>query len=117
MDQKDLGIRRSKAIPPTYLSDFHCKKENFNISYQQTGMKVQEIGINMDSREELKRLIIDKAIKTDPGVYIKSLVKPYGKGGIRLWISTHGMNLNLIKKRVNKITELLVELTKDQVDE
>ncbi|MFC1802982.1 competence/damage-inducible protein A [Thermoproteota archaeon] len=59
--------------------------------------------------------IIDKAMKTDPLVYIKSLVKPYGEHGIRLWISAHGEDKHIIKKRVKKITELLIELTRDQV--
>ena len=59
--------------------------------------------------------IINEAIKTDPGVYIKSLVKPYGEGGIRVWVSAHGESVEKIKIRVEKITELLVELTRDQV--
>ena len=59
--------------------------------------------------------IIDKAMKTDQEVYIKSMVKPYGEAGIRLWISAHGENIEVIKNRVEKIADLLTELTKDQV--
>jgi nicotinamide-nucleotide amidase len=59
--------------------------------------------------------IIDKAMKTDQEVYIKSMVKPYGEAGIRLWISAHGENIETIKNRVEKIADLLTELTKDQV--
>ena len=59
--------------------------------------------------------LIDEAMKTDPDVYIKSMVKPYGEPGIRLWVSAHGENEEKIKARVEKIADLLVELTKDQV--
>ena len=59
--------------------------------------------------------IIEKAMKTDPLLYIKSLVKPYGEPGIRLWISAHGEDPQIIKKRVTKISDLLIELTRDQV--
>jgi nicotinamide-nucleotide amidase len=59
--------------------------------------------------------VIDEAMKTDPGVYIKSMVKPYGEPGIRLWISAHGEDPEKIKQRVEKIADLLTELTRDQV--
>jgi molybdenum cofactor synthesis domain-containing protein len=59
--------------------------------------------------------IIDRALKMDSEVYIKSMVNPYGETGIRLWISARGENLKDIKNRVEKITELLIELTRDQV--
>ena len=59
--------------------------------------------------------LIDKAMKTDNEVYIKSMVKPYGEAGIRLWISAHGEDPEDIKLRVEKIADLLTELTRDQV--
>lgn len=61
--------------------------------------------------------IIDKVKKTDQKVYIKSMVKPYGEPGIRLWISAHGDNKEEIIQRVEKISTLLIELTQDQVQE
>jgi len=57
--------------------------------------------------------IIDKVMKTDPGVYIKSMVKPYGESGIRLWVSCHGENLDETRARVEKIVDLLRDLTRD----
>jgi molybdopterin-biosynthesis enzyme MoeA-like protein len=73
--------------------------------------------IHLNLRDEsMLAPIIDRALKKDSGVYIKSLVKPYGERGIKVWVSAHGESLGLIKKRVKKITDLLIELTKDQVD-
>ncbi len=59
--------------------------------------------------------LIDQAMQTDPEVYIKSMVKPYGEPGIRLWVSLHGENTEEITQRVEKIVQLLTELTRDQV--
>ncbi len=72
------------------------------------------IHLNLRDESTLAPLI-DQAMKTEPQVYIKSMVKPYGEAGIRLWISAHGENQEKIKERVDKIADLLVELTKDQV--
>jgi molybdopterin-biosynthesis enzyme MoeA-like protein len=58
--------------------------------------------------------VIDEVMKKAPEIYIKSMVKPYGEPGIRLWISAHGENLENIKERVEKIAQLLIKLTKDQ---
>lgn len=59
--------------------------------------------------------LIDEAKKQYPDVYIKSMVKPYGEAGIRLWVSAHGEDQSYIEEQVEKTTELLVELTKDQL--
>lgn len=59
--------------------------------------------------------IIDQVMKTEPDVYIKSMVKPYGEAGIRLWISAHGEDPTQIENKVEKTAELLTELTRDQV--
>jgi hypothetical protein len=49
-------------------------------------------------------------MKKAPEIYIKSMVKPYGEPGIRLWISAHGENLENIKERVEKIAQLLIKI-------
>ena len=72
------------------------------------------IHLNLRDESTLAPLI-DEAMKTDSGVYIKSMVKPYGEAGIRLWVSAHGEDPMEIKQRVDKIAELLTELTRDQV--
>ena len=59
--------------------------------------------------------LIDEAKKQYPDVYIKSMVKPYGEPGIRLWVSAHGENPAYIEEQVEKTVELLIELTRDQV--
>ena len=72
------------------------------------------IHLNLRDESTLAPLI-DEAMHTDSNVYIKSMVKPYGEAGIRLWISAHGEDQEEIKQRVEKIAELLTELTRDQV--
>lgn len=72
------------------------------------------IHLNLRDESTLAPLI-DKAMETDSEVYIKSMVKPYGEAGIRLWVSCHGENTEEIRTRVEKIAELLIELTRDQV--
>jgi nicotinamide-nucleotide amidase len=50
--------------------------------------------------ESILAPIIDKAMLAVPGVWIKSLVKPYGETGIRLWISARGDSKQEVKARV-----------------
>ena len=86
------------------------------ILVQQVHGHYYEKIIHLNLRDESTLApLIDEAMHTDPEVYIKSMVKPYGEAGIRLWISAHGENPEEIKKRVEKIADLLVELTRDQV--
>lgn len=85
------------------------------LKQKATGHYYEKI-IHLNLRDESTLApLIDEANKTDPDVYIKSMVKPYGEPGIRLWVSCHGENTEQIKERVEKIAELLVELTRDQV--
>lgn len=80
-----------------------------------TGHYYEKI-IHLNLRDESTLApLIDEAMKTDPEVYIKSMVKSYGEPGIRLWVSCHGENTEEITKRVEKIADLLTELTRDQV--
>jgi molybdopterin-biosynthesis enzyme MoeA-like protein len=51
--------------------------------------------------------IIDDVMKDVPGVYIKSMVKPYGESGIRLWISAGGGSQSEAEERVSKVANLL----------
>jgi hypothetical protein len=50
-----------------------------------------------------------------PGVYIKSLVKPYGEPGIRLWVSSLGEEKDDVEARVTEAVDLLVELTRERL--
>ena len=74
------------------------------------------IHLNLHDESTLSPLI-DEAMKKDPEVYVKSMVKPYGEAGIRLWLSVHGENPKEIKQRVDKLAKLLTELTKDQTND
>mgnify|MGYP001090710678 CR=1 FL=1 len=58
--------------------------------------------------------IIDEVMKDVPDVYIKSMVKPYGESGIRLWISARGRSQAEVEERVNRVANLLIQLCKEQ---
>lgn len=59
--------------------------------------------------------IIDQVMREVPNVYIKSMVKPYGEPGIRLWLSARGKSQKETENRVEKVATLLKEKTKDQI--
>ena len=85
------------------------------LKQQMQGYYFEKI-IHLNLRDESTLApLIDEAKKQYPDVYIKSMVKPYGEAGIRLWVSAHGEDQAYIEEQVEKTTELLVELTKDQV--
>jgi nicotinamide-nucleotide amidase len=53
--------------------------------------------------------LIDEAMNRVPGVWIKSLVKPYGERGIRFWISARGKDEEELKSKVKDATLILIE--------
>jgi nicotinamide-nucleotide amidase len=59
--------------------------------------------------------IIDQVMAEAPGVYIKSLVKPYGEEGIRLWVSSLGENQDEVEEKVARAVDRLVELTREKL--
>jgi len=59
--------------------------------------------------------LIDEAMRRVPGVWIKSLVKPYGETGIRFWISARGGDADEIRDRVKKATETILLLAKERL--
>jgi nicotinamide-nucleotide amidase len=59
--------------------------------------------------------VIDEAMRRVPGVWIKSLVKPYGETGIRFWISARGDNREEIETKVKKATETLLQLARERL--
>ncbi|MCW4049562.1 MAG: molybdopterin-binding protein [Candidatus Bathyarchaeota archaeon] len=61
--------------------------------------------------------IIDEVMKEIPDVYIKSMVKPYGEAGIRLWISARGQSPIEIEQRVERVSNLLLQLIKERLHE
>jgi molybdopterin-biosynthesis enzyme MoeA-like protein len=72
--------------------------------------------LNLPLRDESTLApIIDQVMREVPNVYIKSMVKPYGEPGIRLWISARGQSKIEIENKVEKAETLLVEKTKDQL--
>jgi molybdenum cofactor synthesis domain-containing protein len=59
--------------------------------------------------------IIDDVMKDVPGVYIKSMVKPYGESGIRLWISAGGQSQAEVEERVNRVANLLIRRCEERL--
>ena len=59
--------------------------------------------------------IIDEVMHDVPGVYIKSMVKPYGESGIRLWVSSSGQSQAEVEERVHRVANLLVKRCEEQL--
>jgi nicotinamide-nucleotide amidase len=59
--------------------------------------------------------IIDEAMRHVPGVWIKSLVKPYGERGIKFWISARGTDKAELKAKVDKARDTLVGLAEERL--
>ena len=59
--------------------------------------------------------LIDEAMKRVPGVWIKSLVKPYGERGIKFWVSARGKNKEELEASVKEAIDTLLQLAKDRL--
>lgn len=59
--------------------------------------------------------IIDDVMRDIPDVYIKSMVKPYGESGIRLWISARGQSQAEVEERVKRVANLLMTLCEERL--
>lgn len=59
--------------------------------------------------------IIDDVMQDVPGVYIKSMVKPYGESGIRLWVSASGQSQAEVEERVNRVANLLIKRCEEKL--
>ena len=114
LDRGDISVVSLPGVPSELKWIFENQLKPILKDQMQGHYYEKIIHLNLRDESTLAPLI-DEAMKTDPEVYIKSMVKPYGEAGIRLWISTHGENPGEIKLRVDKIAELLIDLTRDQV--
>ena len=59
--------------------------------------------------------LIDEAMKRVPGVWIKSLVKPYGERGIKFWISARGKEKVELEAKVKEAINILIQLAKEHL--
>lgn len=59
--------------------------------------------------------LIDEAMRRVPGVWIKSLVKPYGERGIKFWVSARGKDKRELEARVKEAIDILLQLAKDRL--
>jgi molybdenum cofactor synthesis domain-containing protein len=59
--------------------------------------------------------LIDDAMRRVPGVWIKSLVKPYGERGIKFWVSARGGDRAELEARVEEAIRILIGLTGERI--
>jgi nicotinamide-nucleotide amidase len=59
--------------------------------------------------------LIDEAMRRVTGVWIKSLVKPYGERGIKFWVSARGKDKGELEIKVKEAIDILVQLAKDHL--
>ena len=59
--------------------------------------------------------IIDQVMAEFPGVYVKSLVKPYGERGIQLWVSYKGGDAGEAERLVGEAVKRLTRLTEERL--
>ena len=114
LDRGDISVISLPGVPSELKWIFENQLKPILKEKMQGHYYEKIIHLNLRDESTLAPLI-DEAMKTDQEVYIKSMVKPYGEAGIRLWISAHGDDQTEIKQRIEKIAELLTELTRDQV--
>jgi len=83
---------------------------------QKVGGAFAEKIIYLPLRDEsLLAPIIDEVMLDVPSVYVKSMVKPHGEAGIRLWISAIGRSQTEVEERVNRVANLLTQLSSERL--
>ena len=64
--------------------------------------------INLPLRDESNLApIIDEVMKRIPGTWVKSMVKPYGESGIRLWVSARDKDKEKVVNKVKNSIQVL----------
>jgi nicotinamide-nucleotide amidase len=86
-----------------------------HISEHIEGVYYEEV-LSLPLRDESTLApLIDEAMKRVPGVWIKSLVKPYGERGIKFWISARGNDKAELEAKVKEATHILVGLAEKRL--
>jgi molybdopterin-biosynthesis enzyme MoeA-like protein len=86
-----------------------------HISKDIEGVYYEEV-LSLPLRDESTLApLIDEAMKRVPGVWIKSLVKPYGERGIKFWISARGNDKAELEAKVKEATRILVSLAETKL--
>jgi molybdopterin-biosynthesis enzyme MoeA-like protein len=86
-----------------------------HISGHIEGLYYEEV-LSLPLRDESTLApLIDEAMRRVPGVWVKSLVKPYGETGIRFWISARGEDGEEIRGRVKRATETILQLARERL--
>ncbi|MGD2200999.1 MAG: molybdopterin-binding protein [Candidatus Bathyarchaeota archaeon] len=107
LDIEDAQIISLPGVPGELMWIFENQLLNL-LKGKVEGVFAEEV-IFLPLRDESTLApIIDEVMQDVPGVYIKSMVKPYGESGIRLWISASGQSKAEVGERVNRVTNLLI---------
>jgi molybdenum cofactor synthesis domain-containing protein len=86
-----------------------------HISEHVEGVYYEEV-ISLPLRDESTLApLIDEAMKRVPGVWIKSLVKPYGEKGIKFWVSARGTEKAELETKVKEAISILVGLAEKRL--
>jgi molybdenum cofactor synthesis domain-containing protein len=86
-----------------------------HISKDIEGVYYEEV-LSLPLRDESTLApLIDEAMKRVPGVWIKSLVKPYGERGIKFWISARGDDKASVEAKVKEAMRILVSLAETKL--
>jgi len=86
-----------------------------HISAHIEGVYYEEV-LSLPLRDESTLApLIDEAMKCVPGVWIKSLVKPYGERGIKFWISARGKDKAELEAKVKEATRILLDLAEKRL--
>jgi nicotinamide-nucleotide amidase len=86
-----------------------------HISEHLEGVYYEEV-LSLPLRDESTLApLIDEAMRCVPGVWIKSLVKPYGERGIKFWISARGTDKAELEAKVKDARDILVGLAEQRL--
>ena len=53
--------------------------------------------------------VLEEVMAEVPGVYVKSMVRPHGEGGIRIWVSAWGESQSEVEALVEEASKRLIE--------
>jgi molybdenum cofactor synthesis domain-containing protein len=112
--QKDLRIFCLPGVPKELKWIFENEVKSL-IGTEADGVFTEKIIVLPLRDESMLAPIIDEVMEGCGDVYIKSLVKPYGVKGIRLWLSVRGDNMKELKDRLDEAERYLLELTEKRL--
>ncbi len=112
--QEDLKIFCLPGVPRELKWIFENEVKPL-IGAAASGVFTEKIIVLPLRDESMLAPIIDEVMERYRDIYIKSLVKPYGVEGIRLWLSGRGDDMKDLKDRLEEAEGYLRELTDNRL--